>query len=436
MKSKIWIILSREYITRVRKKTFLLMTILTPFLFALLFILPILLTLGLESQKVVEVFDENKIFLERLKSDKKLKYIACKETDLEKAKASLKKSDNYAILYLPKFDIEDPKGVKIFAEKSVSIEVESQITSQVEKTIEDIRFLNSGIDRKTLDKIKTNIVIDTRKLSGEESSAGLAFAIGFGSAFLIYLSVFLYGAQVMRGVVEEKSNKIIEVIISSVKPFELLMGKILGVALVGLTQFALWILLTFAIVSVATPFLDTKKIAEQQMEEAIGKNEKIKEQVNKQQAKMGGALGALANVPVTKIVVTFLFYFVFGYLMYSALFAAVASAVDTEMEAQQFVTPISMPLIIAFVAAQAIIRDPDGQVAFWLSIFPLTSPVVMMIRMPFEVPLWQLILSMALLVLGFVGTAWLAGRIYRVGILTHGEKVTYKKLWAWLFYKM
>lgn len=435
--NKIFLILQREYLIRIRKRTFLLMTFLTPILFAALFIVPVLLSKGFEGVKTVEVFDENEKFTEKIKGDDKLKFVKSKNATLQKAKDNLVKNKFYAVLYIPKIDIEQPKGIQLFAEKSVSLEVDRKITRALEAAIEDMKLLNSGISKEMIEKMKTKVNIETKKISGEDSSSAVAFIIGMAAAFMIYLSVLLYGAQVMRSVVEEKSNRIIEVLISSVKPFELMMGKILGVALIGLTQFALWIVLTFAITAGASYFMNLEDVQKQQMEQSVGDNPEAKKMIEEQQKNMGSQiLGSLATMNIPLLIGTFLFYFIGGYFLYSAMFAAVASAVDNETDSQQFTAPITIPFILSFLMAQMVIQDPDGQVAFWMSMIPFTSPIIMMIRVPFDVPVWQLVLSMTILAATFVGITYLAARIYRVGILMYGKKVTFKELGKWLFYKV
>jgi ABC-2 type transport system permease protein len=235
--------------------------------------------------------------------------------------------------------------------------------------------------------------------------------------------IFMYGTMVMRGVIEEKTNRIVEIIISSVKPFQLMMGKILGVALVGLTQFFLWILLTVAISAIAElMFIDTTELANDvnSIDQSV---------ILAEFSKLTG------GIDLVKIFISFIFFFLFGYLMYSSLFAAVGSAVDAEADTQQFVLPITIPLILAFILIQPVMDNPDGLLAFWLSIIPLTSPVIMMVRLPFGVENWELILSMILLICGFILTTSLAAKIYRTGILMYGKKISYKELWKWLSYK-
>jgi len=248
---------------------------------------------------------------------------------------------------------------------------------------------------------------------------------------------------VMRGVIEEKTSRVVEVIISSVKPFQLMMGKIIGVGLVGLTQFLLWVVLTFGIVTVVTSTMtpkDVNKSATQQMlmhKQAMipaGSTALPGQQDSSSEEGMGGVMEAINSVNFPVMIGSFIFFFLVGYLMYAALFAAIGGAVDSEAETQQFMLPITIPLILSIIMAQYIIRDPDGPVSFWFSIFPLTSPVVMMIRIPFGVPYLQVILSMVLLLLGFLGATWLAGKIYRTGILMYGKKISYKELWKWIRY--
>ena len=256
-----------------------------------------------------------------------------------------------------------------------------------------------------------------------KSQAAASIGIGFFSGILIYIFIFMYGTMVMRGVIEEKTNRIVEVIISSVKPFELMMGKILGVALVGLTQFLLWILLTILISTIAEfLFLDISSMAT--------------EMSNQDQSIIIAEISALTGgINLTQIFLSFMFYFIAGYLMYSSLFAAVGSAVDAEADTQQFMLPITIPLIFSFILIQPVMDNPDGILAFWLSIIPLTSPIIMMARLPFGVESWQLIISMILLILGFIFTTFIAGKIYRTGILMYGKKISYKELWKWLTYK-
>ncbi|NJO02822.1 MAG: ABC transporter permease, partial [Bacteroidia bacterium] len=423
---KIWLVLQREYLVRVRKRAFILMTFLTPLIFAGIFVAPILLSQEFQDDKVIEVIDKTGKIRERLSDEDQLSFVPSEYQSLEEAEKQLPSSDHYAILYIPKTNLDNPEGMRLLGKKSISLDLEMKITEKVEQAIEDIKLTQKGIDQKVLDAIETRVSLDTEKLGGEKSSSVAAYLIGVIVSLLIYMSLILYSQQVMRGIVEEKASRIIEVIISSVKPFQLMMGKILGVALIGLTQFVLWILLTFAIITGLSTFLNTEDYVRQQSEQvAASRGENNAQEDANSQIIMQRIGQEFANVPFAMILGCFLFYFLGGYLLYSAMFAAVASAADTETDTQQYVLPLSAPLIIAIVAFQAVLNNPDGAVAFWMSIIPLTSPIIMMIRIPFGgVLAWELILSMVLLVAGFLFTTWLAARIYRVGILMYGKKVS------------
>jgi ABC-2 type transport system permease protein len=282
--------------------------------------------------------------------------------------------------------------------------------------------------------------LKTFTLSGKENNALLTTAVGFAGGIAIYMFIFLYGVQVMRGVIEEKTNRIVEVIISSVKPFQLMMGKILGIALVGLTQFMLWIVLTFLISSTITTYIakekmDAKNVAMSLNTQQANGIDKLSDTKEMEKSAMESIMSNMDSINFPLVLTCFVIYFLGGYLLYSALFAAIGAAVDNETETQQFMLPVTIPLILSFVVAQSVITNPESQLSFWFSIIPLTSPVVMMVRVAFGVPTWQLILSISLLILGFIGTTWLAARIYRTGILLYGKKVNYKELSKWLFYK-
>jgi len=299
-----------------------------------------------------------------------------------------------------------------------------------------VKLLQAGINKQVLDQINTRVSVDTLNLTDDEgeknSSTGAAFIVGFAAAFVIYISIFIYGVQVMRGVIEEKTNRIVEVIISSVKPFQLMVGKITGIALVGLTQFLLWIILGTAISAGAISLLKSRSdVSQEQVNEALRESPALEQRANMPEK----VLSAVNTLDIPRLLATFLFYFLGGYLIYSALFAAVGAAADNETDTQQFMFPITIPLILSFVLAQYVIQNPDGPLAFWLSMIPLTSPIVMMVRMPFHPPAWEVALSMILLVLGFLLITWIAARIYRVGILMYGKKVNYKELAKWVLYR-
>ncbi|RIV21575.1 ABC transporter permease [Fibrisoma montanum] len=437
----IFLIIKREYLVRVRKRSFVIMTILGPLLIFAFYAVIGWAAISSINQKKVAVIDESGRFANQFKDTKETTYSYLKQP-LAQAKKQFAKSGYDALVFIPTNVIEQPKTVQIFAEKSVSLDLQNNIERAISKEIETIKLNQAGITRKIIEDAKVNVDAQTFSLrdSGEQNSSAIATSIiGYVCAFLIYISVFIYGTQVMRGVMEEKTNRIVEVIISSVKPFQLMMGKIIGVALVGLTQFMLWILLTVGLFTVGGQVFGDKVDrgrAAMQTSAAAGQGAAAAPEVRQaQQGVMNNVLRAIETLNIPLIVACFLFYFLGGYLLYSALFGAIGAAVDNETETQQFMFPITLPIIGAIAVAQFVIREPDGALAFWTSMIPFTSPVIMMVRVPFGVPGWELALSMFLLAIGFAGTTWLAARIYRVGILMYGKKVTYKELSKWVFYK-
>ncbi|MCX6251696.1 MAG: ABC transporter permease [Bacteroidetes bacterium] len=455
---KILLIIRREYLTRVKKRSFIVMTILGPLLMAAVFVVPIYLATNSNEMKNVAVLDQSGLFFEKFKDSDNIKFHYITE-DLTTAKENFPRSHDYALLFIPKTELSLPENAIIYSSGQVNINVKSYVSNVMSRQIEElkleakIRDLQPGtnVNSTTTDilkSIKSNVDISTIKLgsNGEEQKSypEVSMVLGMFSAVLIYFFIFMFGSQVMRGVIEEKTSRIIEVIISSVKPFQLMMGKIIGVALVGLTQFMLWVILTFGIVTIATSAFTGKLKSSLPNEQVItnqgqsfhaDKLAHASHPANTNQEGVNEVFSAINSIDFPVMIGSFLFYFLFGYLLYAALFAAIGSAVDSESDTQQFMLPITMPLIFAFVTAQYIIQEPQGPLAFWLSIIPLTSPVVMMVRIPFGVPVLQVILSMILLLLGFVGTTWMAGKIYRTGILMYGKKVNYKELWKWLKYK-
>ncbi len=454
--NKILLIIQREYLTRVRKRSFLVMTILGPLLMAATIVIPVYLATRNNETKSIAVLDETGIFHNKFKDSESIKFHYL-VSDIATAKANLSKSGDNALLFIPKTEVSLPSNAIIYSENTVSINVTSYIRNVMSKQIEELKLqaqlmeLQSDKNEpiavdKILRSIKTDIDINTMKIGedGQESKSytEVNMMLGMFAGLLIYFFIFMYGAQVMRGVIEEKTSRIVEVIISSVKPFQLMMGKIVGVGLVGLTQFLLWVILTFAIVTAVTSTMTSGNVQKSTTEQIISQqkamNPAVSEAISSQtddQQEMNIVLEAIHSVNFPVMIGAFIFFFIVGYLLYAALFAAIGGAVDSEADTQQFMFPITIPLLLSIIMAQYIIRDPDGPVAFWLSIFPLTSPVIMMIRIAFGVPLLQVALSMFLLLLGFFGTTWLAGKIYRTGILMYGKKVSYKELWKWIRYK-
>lgn len=443
--NKVLLIIRREYLSRVKKKSFILMTFLTPLLIAGIYGLIGYFTYkGIsDTHDKVAVISQNKTLTEKLASDKNISYVY-ENKSLEQMKKSLKNSDYDYILYLPEFSLKEPKNIELFGAKQAGLSLSNRISGDIEELIRNQKLKESGIAQSDLDQLKTSVDISTKKIAEtgqeEESSAGASTVIAFIAGVLMFMFIMLYGVQVMRGVIEEKTSRIIEVMISSVKPFQLMMGKIVGIALVGLTQFVLWIVLTFTISTIAVSVFvnkeDVKKIAASAQSNSQISTGTQAASVVAAQGPMADVQKSLAGLDFGKIVSVFIFFFLGGYLFYSALYAAIGSAVDSETETQQFMMPVMLPLLLGYALSLSVVtNDPYGNVAFWLSMIPFTSPIAMVVRMPYGVSNWELILSMAILVVGFIGTVWIASRIYRVGILMYGKKTTFKEMFKWFTYR-
>lgn len=443
--NKILLIIKREYWSRVRKKSFIIMTILGPLLIGGIFSSVFLLNEADTKVHTIVVVDQYGGFRDKFKSTDRIHFIAI-DGNVDSLKATSKENGYFGILVLPKTESLTALagGVMLYSESQPYIEILERIKFTLEKEINRQKFISEGFDADKFSKIKTDVNIKTLDLSNKETSSGLATGVGFGGGLLIYMFIFIYGAQVMRGVMEEKTSRIVEVIMSSVKPFQLMMGKIVGVALVGLTQFLMWVVLSSLVISVVT----AKFAGDKDKMENVQRMAKMQQGMNgmnnitpyiqdesQQETKADIIRKSLSSINFVGIISAFVFYFLAGYLLYSALFAAIGSAVDAETDTQQFMLPVTIPLILAYIASITAINNPDGSIAFWFSIIPLTSPIVMMVRIPFGVPYWQIGLSMFLLVLGFLFTTWLAGKIYRTGILMYGKKVSYRELAKWIRYK-
>lgn len=439
---KTWIIIQREYLSRVKKKSFIVLTILGPILLAAMIIAPYLIAQSTEGLKVIDVVDETGIFYERLGSNKNVQFRYL-DTDVQTASEQFNEDVSYALLYIPKPAYSKPAYAELlYRNKQPGMTVTTYIQERMRYVLEN-KILNDQfhISKEDIDATKTSVTLVQKDIkTGEKSAPILTSIVGYVGGLLIYLFIFLFGSMVMRGVLEEKTNRIVEVIVSSVKPFQLMMGKIIGIAMVGLTQFLLWILLTMAIVAgfqtaVGGDLLKQTTSTEFTMDQNVVVPQNTDMAMQADNAELAGVLSTLQGFDFVAIILAFVFFFLFGYLMYAALFAAIGSAVDAEQDTQQFMAPITIPLVFAFIMGMYIINDPQGPLAFWLSIIPLTSPVVMMIRLPFGVPALDFYLSMFFLVLGFIFTTWLAGRIYRTGILMYGKKVDYRELWKWVKYR-
>jgi ABC-2 type transport system permease protein len=432
--NKIILIIKREYFSRVKKKSFLVMTFLVPILIIGMYALIFALSLqGGDNIPAVEVIDDSGIFNKGLE-DKKSATFRKSELTLAAAKQKVIKNEDAFVLYIPK-NISSGGTIEMFSQKKAGISVIGTIENQLNDQMRSKMLADAGIDALTLDKIKPKLAVVSKELTLEgekDSSSGAAMAVGFAAAILIYMSLFIYGIQVMRGIIEEKTSRIVEVIISSVKPFQLMMGKIVGIGLVGLTQFLLWITLSIGLMTVASQIIFNGKMDQVKSEMPMNKQAAV---VNNDSPGMD-IINALQTVDWKYILPIFIIFFLGGYMLYSALFAAVGSAVESDTETQQFMLPITLPLLFTYIMSFSfIVNNPDSSLSFWLSIIPFTSPIAMMVRLPFGVPNWELALSITLLIGGFIFTTWVASRIYRVGILMYGKKVSFAELGKWFMYK-
>ncbi|MDD2380309.1 MAG: ABC transporter permease [Mariniphaga sp.] len=445
--SKTFLILQQEYLKRVKKKSFIILTLLVPLLFAGMFAAIIFLSMYDDKQeRVIAVYDESTLFLGEFEQEGYTKFHYIPMEEYSRLKANMKGSNYYALLHIPG-NIYNQNTAQIISEKQLPIELTEQISRRLSRFIENDKrkkiIDEAGIPdlEKRLSSTRTTIRLNTLKLSetGEtqKSSSEVAFIASYAMGFIIYFFVFMYGSMVMRSVMEEKKNRIVEVIISSVKPIQLMAGKIIGTALVGLTQVAIWIVVGIVVLSVAQGFFSpetTMQMGQSIMENSQQVNPALTQApANNQQ--ISEIIEVVGNLNIPLILFTFVFYFLAGYLMYSSLLGAVGAAVDNDEDSQQMILPITFPLIVSIMLLFPIARNPEGPIAFWGSVIPFTSPVAMLARIPYGVPAWELILSMVLLVLSTLGAIWVAARIYKIGLLMYGKKVNLKELIKWLRYK-
>lgn len=440
--SKISLIIKREYTTRVMKKSFIILTFLTPLLFAGMITVPLWLSsIKDTNKKHIVVIDRTNSYSQVLKNNETYVFDFVDKPAEDVKKESVNKNENeFTALLLISDDLaKNPKAASLYSDKQVNMELKNYISGLLNQHVEQQKLASYNIPnlKEMVEKSKTDIDIPTIKWGDngqeKEGSAELALVIGMISAFVIYMFIVIYGAQVMSGVVQEKTSRIVEVMISSVKPFELMMGKIIGIAMVGLTQFMLWVVLTIAI-STAAGSLMGSDVDMNSLQQANQMGMQTNMPVNQNPDEIQQLFSMLNGFDFTQIIVLFVVYFLGGYLLYASLFAAVGSAVDNETDTQQFSLPLTLPIIFGIYAAIYSAQNPDGPLAFWCSMIPFTSPIVMMVRLPFDVPAWQIILSLSILALSFIGTTWMAGKIYRTGILMYGKKVTWKEMWKWLRY--
>ncbi|MBS1588659.1 MAG: ABC transporter permease [Bacteroidetes bacterium] len=433
--NKVLLVVKREYLTRVRNKTFILSTVLTPLFFIALIGVSTYFSHNNSEELKVAVYDQSGLFASRLKSSPNIHYTTVPQNIYDSFVLKKPVEAYNGLLYIPNINVDTPKGIEYLSEKQLGVFSQDKVNSDLNDVLEQERMIRANIDTARLSEIRRNSVSLSQKIIGEgrngEADAGISAAIASISALLIYMLMFIYGAMVMRGVMEEKVNRVAELIVSSVKPFQLMMGKILGIGAVGLTQFLIWIILFVVGSSVVS-----SSLSDGQIHTLVNSSENL----NNAQMISGVISDINSHLNVPLLIGAFVFYFIFGYLFYAALFAAVGSAVNEDpQDAQSMMFPITIPIIFSIVIMTRVIGDPTGSLGVWCSIIPFTSPIIMMARLPFGFPgtvtVWELVLSILSLIIGFLLTTWLSAKIYRTGILMYGKKPAWKDLIRWAFRK-
>ena len=432
------LIIKREYLTKVRNKSFIVMTILSPIIMIVLIsVVAYLSQLNNDKQRTISILDESGLVQNTFENSGNTTYDILQNMTLETAKQLVKETSNYGLLHIGKLDSiqTEPAHIEFYSEESPSLSLISDLETILEERLTDIKLQKEGVD---IEKIKTSravVNIAQESFEGEKTSkidSVIKLIFGGLAGYLLFMFIIIYGNMIMRSVIEEKTSRIIEVIISSVKPVQLMLGKIIGTSLAGITQFLIWIVLGGVLVTVVSAVfgIDFAQVEspQQQMVQQAMENPEANTMVQ-------DALAAFYNLPIANLIIAFILFFVCGYLLYSSLYAAIGAAVDNETDTQQFMLPIIMPLILAvYIGFFTVIEDPHGTVSTVFSFIPFTSPVVMLMRIPFGVPLWQQVLSLLLLIGTFILIVWFAAKIYRVGILMYGKKPSYKELIKWIKY--
>ena len=446
--NKIFIVAGREFFTRIQSRTFIVMSILGPLLFGLFVLVPVLMAKWNNDSTTVWVHDPSGQLSDAFQDQNGLKFQVLPQGTLSNGVLvpadsanirELLEDQDAGLLHLQAPDSNLNVEARYYSAQAAGLKITERIQSALNDRLYRLRMERQGLDPKVIESLRAEVQLQTSVWTdqgSEDSHTETAMLLGFGAALLMYMFIFMYGSMVMRGVIEEKASRVMELLVSTTKPFELMMGKILGIASVGLFQFVLWLLLGTAIsTAIGAMGLGTGPSNAPVASTTTG-TASVPGTVNSLPADaQADWMQILGQMPWETIIPFFLFYFLGGYFLYAALFAAVGSAVDSEGDSQQLMLPISLPIILSFVASQFVMQNPHGSLAFWMSMIPLTSPVVMVVRLPFGVPGWELALSMFLLVATFIVAVWLAGRIFRIGVLMYGQKVSFNLLRKWLFYR-
>ncbi|MDP5158785.1 MAG: ABC transporter permease [Flaviramulus sp.] len=432
------LIIKREYLTKVKNKSFIVMTILSPMIMIVLIsVVAYLSQLNNDKVRTITVLDESELVENTFKNSENTKYTILRDISLEDAKKIVKETASYGLLHINKSKDIDAisNDIKFFSEESPSITLISDLESQLEKKLTNIKLQQQGVDVAMINASKISIDIAQESFDGEKTSkidSVVKLIFGGIAGYLLFMFIIIYGNMIMRSVIEEKTSRIIEVIISSVKPMQLMLGKIIGTSLAGITQFVIWIILGGVLMTIISLVFGIDVAEMQTPQQEVMQQAMANPDVN---TKVENLITAFYNLPITNLIIAFLLFFISGYLLYSSLYAAIGAAVDNETDTQQFLLPIMLPLILAvYIGLFTVIEDPHGTVSTVFSFIPLTSPVVMLMRIPFGVPIWQQLVSLLLLIGTFIFTVWIAAKIYRVGILMYGKKPTYKELIKWIKY--
>ncbi|HNP33836.1 MAG TPA: ABC transporter permease [Flavobacterium sp.] len=433
--NKLLLIIKREFIAKVRNKSFIVMTFLSPLLFVGIGVFVGYLSTMKAESKTIAIHDETGRFVNEFKNDEEYKYVDFSKTDLKILKDSIVKESYEGLLIIPKTEdnAKLQKGIQYVSNDSPSVSFVEDMEDIIAKKITSENFQKEGLDTLKINNAKAKVDINLEKASGEAALKGLneiKIIIGGAFGYLIMMFIILYGNMVMRSVIEEKTSRIIEVIISSVKPFQLMMGKIIGTSLAGILQFLIW-----AVLGLSAMFIMSSMLGVHMGASAGAGAQAVEAAQHASGSQIGLYVKELWNLPIATILISFIIYFIGGYFLYSSFYASIGAAVDNETDSQQFLLPIIMPLILGvYIGFFTVMNDPHGTIATVFSFIPLTSPIVMMMRIPFGVPVWQIILSMLILFGTFLGVVWFAAKIYRVGILMYGKKPTWKELIKWLKY--
>ncbi len=442
--NKTWLIIQREFITRARKKSFIAMTVLGPFLLAAIFIVPLWLQ-KLDSQQIkrVGIVDESLTFASTIQNKGNVQFTPLEGITLDQAELIFSESDYYAILFIPK-NVINSRKIILYSDHPADFGLEVLIAKEIEKDIETLKLVKSKVPQNLLASVNSPLNVISAKWNEAEGASQVSLQtkqqIGIIATMIIYIFIFIYSSQVMRGIVEEKTNRIVEIIISSVRPVQLMMGKIIGIGALGLMQFAVWMVLSFSVVSIAqvTMFSEKEMPSMQNPVASLDESQTITTARAIDAQGVDYALNlfdSVRNVNWTVMFGSFILYFIFGFLLYSSIFAALGALVDNQTETSQFIIPVTIPLFISLMMMQVVVNNPSGQIAFWLSIIPFTAPISMIARIPFGVPIWEVVLSLGLLIGTFYVTVLFGAKVYRTAILLHGKKIRFMEVIKWLRHK-